>query len=89
MFDCNLTPLNQEAIMDNKYAQYRIDGSQVGKCKMCQANIPVEYQHMEGDLLSCYDCEAQYTLVSRRPVILTALKQRYNDSFIRETRFRG
>lgn len=70
----------------DKYARYRIDGSQVGKCKMCQANIPVEYQHSEGDLLSCNDCEAQYTLVSRRPVKITALKEGYNDCFIREGR---
>ncbi len=73
----------------DRYETYRIDGSSVGRCSVCMANIPIDYQHNEGDMISCYVCETKYTLLSKRPVKLVAMKERYSDSFIREPRYPG
>ena len=45
-----------------------------GQCVICLEHIPIEYYFKSGDVIICYECGTEYTILSKSPLKLKIWK---------------
>lgn len=70
-----------------KFNKHQSDRERFGKCEICLEYIPVEYYFNEGDLITCYECGTEYTLVNKNPVKLAVVDDYGEDDYFGEMLF--
>lgn len=70
-----------------KFNKHQSDRERFGKCQICLGYIPVEYYFGQGDEIVCYECGTEYTILSKNPVKLEMIEDKYHDEFYGENLF--
>ena len=70
-----------------KFNKTQSDKERFGRCDICLEYIPVEYYFGQGDLITCYECGTEYTLISKNPVKLSISDDFDSDDYFGEMLF--
>lgn len=70
-----------------KFNKHQTDRERFAKCDICLEYIPVEYYFSKGDLITCYECGTDYTLISKDPVRISMLESYGGDDYFGELLF--
>ena len=54
--------------------KYYDEDERFAQCSICDEEIAIEYYMDRGDIVSCGECETDYVIKSRNPVILSLLE---------------
>ncbi len=56
------------------------------ECEVCEEEITIEYFMDRGDLITCEECDSNYILKSRNPIILSLQEEEedYDDDYFDE-----
>nr|MBF0221112.1 hypothetical protein [Desulfobulbaceae bacterium] len=53
--------------------------SRFARCEICYGEIPIEFYFGKGEVVVCSECDTEYILEERHPLVLTMVVDRYDD----------
>ncbi len=51
------------------------------RCDVCYGEIPIEFYFAKGEVVVCSECDTEYILDCRQPVILSMFENSFDDGF--------
>ncbi len=69
----------------SNFSKHQRDRNRFVKCEICLSSIPVEHYFGRGEKIICYECGTLYTIISKNPVQVRFVEERYDYDDVDDT----